>query len=897
MLHVDGRATPAEGSLLDACRRVGADVPSFCHSERLSAGGHCRACLVEVNGHTVAACTAQARDGQTVLTQTPRLLAYRRDLGELMLCEAAPGGSVKQALDAWGVVGDRYSGRVREPQRDASHPYLRLSLDQCILCRQCVRACAEVQGQFVYAVAGRGAESRLTWGGGAFRETDCVACGACVDVCPTGAISDVDRLGAPPPFDSSVRTTCSYCGVGCQLDVRVRADDVAQIDAAPSPVNQAHLCVKGRYSHSVARHADRLTTPLIRKRGELVPASWPEAVDLIAREFGRLRGRLAALSSSRCTNEENYLVQKWFRAGLGTNDVDCCARVCHAPSAAGMRRSLGTGAATNSLADIERADLFLVAGSNTTTSHPVTGARVKQAVLRGARLIVVDPRRTELAALADVHLQLRPGSNVPLLNSLAAVLIEEGWIDQAFVAERTQGFEEYAEFVRRFPPEATASLTGVAPEDVRQAARLYAQAQRPMQLHGLGMTEHHQGSEGVMLLCNLALLVGAIGRAGVGVNPLRGQNNVQGAADMGCQPDLLTGYADPGDPSVRARFASSWGRPIPTAAGRTLPRMYEAMRTREIAGMYILGEDVVQTDPDSNQVVADLQALEFLVVQELFLTSTGRLAHVVLPGASFLEKDGTFTNGERRVQRVRRALAPPGQARPDWEILCQLMSATGYAQVYAGPAAIMAEIAQVAPPFAGVSYERLEGDGLQWPVPDAAHPGTSLLHAQHFPTGRASLTRVEYVPSPALLDVQGGLLLVTGRALEHYNNGSMTRRSANLELMPADLVSINPSDARQLDIRSGDILTLRSAFGEARGTADVTGEVAPGTLFMTFHFPESGTNRLTSNVRDRIADCPEYKLTPVKIVHVAAPSARADARGTPVWRTRNPMPFTQEPSA
>jgi formate dehydrogenase major subunit len=877
MLTVDGKPVEAGASVLDACRAAGAEVPAFCHDGRLPAAGHCRACLVEVDGRVVAACTTRAHAGQTILTQTAQLRDYRRDLGELMLSEAQPEGEVGRRLPTFGATGDRYSAPRNARRRDTTHSHIHLNLDRCILCRQCVQACEEVQGRFVYALAGRGADSRLSWGDGPFASSACVACGACVQACPTGALSDMDREANGAPFELDVRTTCAYCGVGCQLDVHVKGGDVAGIDGAPSPVNRGHLCVKGRYAHSVARHPERLTSPLIRKNGGLVPASWDEALGLVSRELERRRGHVAALSSSRCTNEENYLLQKWLRAGLGTNDIDCCARVCHGPSATGMRHAFGTGAATNSLADIERADLLLLAGSNATASHPIIGARVEQAVLAGARLIVIDPRRTELARLADVHLQLRPGSNVPLLNALAAVIVEEGLVNHAFLEARVDGFARYAGFVSRFAPERSVELTGVRAEDVRRAARLYATAQRPMQLHGLGMTEHYQGSESVMLLCNLALLVGAVGREGVGVNPLRGQNNVQGAADMGCSPDLLTGYGDVRDPAVRDRCAEVWGRPVPAAPGRTLPKMYDAIRGGDITAMFILGEDVVQTDPNSNQVVADLKALEFLVVQELFLTETAKLAHVVLPGASFLEKDGTFTNGERRVQRVRRALPPPGTARADWEILAELLARSGCPGAYASPADVMLEIGRVAAPFAGVRYERLDGDGLQWPVPSADHPGTPILHRESFPLGRGRLTCVDYVPSPALASAAGHFLLITGRALEHYNNGSMTRRSHNLALASADAISINLNDAHRLDISPGDEITLQSAFGTATGVADVTDDVAHGTLFMTFHFPESGTNRLTSNVLDRLADCPEYKLTPVTIIRVASGRARPSA--------------------
>jgi formate dehydrogenase alpha subunit len=865
VITVDGRPVPARGSLLDSCRAAGLELPAFCHDDRLSAGGHCRACLVEADGRLVPACTTPAHEGMTVATGSERLREYRRDLAELMLAESQPQSWVGALLAGWGADGRRYRARQAGPAAapaDRAHPYLRLDLSRCILCRRCVRACEEIQGQFVYAIEGRGASSRLAWAGGRFADSPCVACGACVTACPTGAITDADRE-RPEVAATTVRTTCSYCGVGCQLAVHASAEAILRIDGVPeAAANHGHLCVKGRYAHAFARHPDRLTTPLVRRDGTLAEATWDEAVALIARQFARLRGSLAGLSSSRCTNEENYLLQKWFRAALGTNDVDCCARVCHAPSAAGMREAFGTGAATNSLADLERADLVMVVGANVTEAHPVSGARIKQAVLRGARLVVVDPRRTELAAIADVHLQLRPGANVPLFNALACVLIEEGLVDREFVARRVEGWEDYEPFVRAHTPERWEAATGLPAGRVREAARLYGRALRPMMVHGLGVTEHYQGSESVMLLCNLALLTGAVGRAGVGINPLRGQNNVQGSADMGCQPDLLTGYQPVADPAVRARFARVWGHPVPETPGRRLPEMLDAARAGAIRGLYIFGEDIVQTDPDSGRTRAALEALEFVVVQELFLSETARLAHVVLPGASFLEKDGTFTSGERRIQRVRRVLDPPGSARADWEILCALMAATGCPQPFTSPGEVMDEIARLAPDLGGVAYPRLEGDGLQWPVPDAGHPGTVLLHADRFPRGRGRLSRVDYVPSPGL---GPGLTLITGRVLAHYNAGTMTRRTPNLMLVQSDALEIHPRDAARRGIADGDRVAVVSIQGEAHAVARLTERVAPGVLFLSFHFPETATNAVTGDVRDRVTGCPEYKVTAVEV--------------------------------
>lgn len=868
-VHVDGREVDADGTVLDAVARAGASVPTLCFDPRTSLGGHCRACLVDVDGKLVAACTTPVRNGARIATDTDALRAYRRDLAELVLSEADAGGRAGEWIAACGADGSRYPKLERAATQDASHPYLRIDLSRCVHCRLCVRACAELAGQFVFAMTGRGADSAIAWGPSAFTDTACVSCGACASVCPSDAITDIDRARAPTADERVVATTCGYCGVGCGLEVRVGGESIRAIDGARGEPNHGQLCVKGRYAHAFVRHPDRLTTPLVRDGGRLVPASWDEAYARIAREFGRLSGKVAVLSSARCTNEENYLAQKWARTALRTNDVDCCARVCHAPSAAGMRGMFGAGAATNAYADVERADLLFVCGSNTTASHPVVGQRVVKAVLeRRARLVVIDPRRTELAALADVHLAPRPGTNVPLLQSIAHVIVAEDLVDADFVAARTEGFDELREALRRWSPEATAAVTGVDPDLVRRAARLYATAASPMQMHGLGVTEHHQGTDTVRLLCNLALLVGAIGHEGVGVNPLRGQNNVQGAADMGCQPDLLAGYAPVADERARERFAAVWGSALPTTAGRTLPRIYDAIDDGAVRGLFILGEDVVQTDPEAELVRERLAKLECLVVCEIFPSATAQLAHVVLPGASFLEKDGTFTSGERRVRRVRRVLPPPGDARPDWRILLDLMRATGAPQSFTDPESIWNELRRVAPAFEAASYDAIDAAGLQWPVTASAPSGSPLLHRSRFAApgdGRARFALVEYLPSPNVVTRETPLVLVTGRVLEHYNSGSMTRRTPNAELVDSDALEIHPDDARPRGITDGAAVCVTSATGEARLVARVTDTVSPGVVFASFHFPESATNDVTSGVVDRVTDCPEYKVTPVDV--------------------------------
>jgi formate dehydrogenase major subunit len=740
--------------------------------------------------------------------------------------------------------------------------------------------CDEVQGTFALAMVGRGAETVLApGGGGAWVESACVSCGACVSSCPTGALSE-PGLADPRPLERTTTTTCGYCGVGCSLDVHARDGGVAAITPTPEgPVNRGHACVKGRFAHGFIGSPDRLTTPLVRRGAELVDVSWDEAISHVAAELRRIRDAhgpdaIAAISSARGTNEENYLMQKLMRVAVGTNNVDNCARICHAPSAAGLSASFGLAGGTNPFEDFDRAGVFLLAGSNPTEAHPVVGARIKQRVIAGARLVVCDPRRTELADYADVHLRPRPGTNVALFNGLAAELIATGLIDEEFIAARTEGFEELRELAADYAPERVEEICGVPAADLRFAARLYGETESRALVWGLGVTEHAHGTAGVRALCNLAALTGSVGtESGCGANPLRGQNNVQGASDMGAMPDVLPGYQKVADADVARRFADAWGVEIRPERGLRIPEMFDAAVAGDLKALIVFGEDIAQTDPDSGHVRAAIEACELVVSQEIFLSETARLADVVLPAAAFLEKDGTFTNFDRRVQRVRPAIEPPGGAQPDFEIIRALGVALGADLRCATPAEAFAEMASLTPTFAGISHERLDREGaIAWPCFDAASTGVRRLHRERFmtPSGKAQLAAIPYAPPGEEPSTEFPLVLVTGRRLEHYNAGTMTRRTANLALVPAELLEIHPEDAAHAGIADGDRVRVTSRRGSVELAADVTERVSAGQLFMAFHFPDALANRLTSQEVDEVTSCPEYKVTPVKVERAVA---------------------------
>jgi formate dehydrogenase major subunit len=868
---------PEGMTLLDAARAAGLDIPTLCHDRRLDAASACRLCEVEVAGQErpLCACATPAEEGMAVRTHTPELEAYRRGILEMLARnypadapELLPEAPFHRLLARYGVKPEG----TRDPRKaDDTHPYMKVDLSQCIECYRCVHICAEVQGQFVWKVLERGGRTRVAVTGGTFLESDCVSCGACADTCPTGAIADRSRLELGPA-ETWTRTVCPYCGTGCEMQVGVRGDRIVQVKPAlDSPVNRGHLCVKGRYGSGFVEAGDRVLHPMVRRGGEWVRVGWDEALDEAAALLLRVKaahgpGAIGVLGSARATNEEGFLAQKLARLVLGTGNVDCCARVCHAPSAAGLGAALGTGAATNSFSDIEAAGSLLVIGANPTENHPIVGARIKQRALKGAPLVVVDPRRTELARMATVHLAIRPGTNMPLFLALAHTIVHEGLEDRAFIAGRTEGFEAFAEALAAWPAERAAEACGVPAEDIRAAARIYATAKPAYMCHGLGVTEHIQGTETVTALAHLAMLTGNLGVEGGGVNPLRGQNNVQGTAQMGCEPKRLTGY-QPLE-KVLAAHEARWGAKLP-GPGLNVLQMVDAAGAGTLKAMVAIGYDIFLSSPDADTSASALAQLEGMVVLDLFMNETARVfGTVFLPACSSFEKDGTFMNGDRRIQRVRAALRPKGESRSDLDILCALADRLGFGDAfrYSGPAEVWDEIRGLWPAVAGISYERLDAVGLQWPCPDEAHPGTKVLHAASFPVGpRAAFRPLDWNPSSEAATPAFPLVLNTGRSLCHFNAATMTDRTQNAVLEETDRLDLHPDDARARGIVDGDAVRVESRHGAFTLRARLTDSVRPGELWCTFHAVGAFVNRATGRGRDSVTSTPEYKVTAVRI--------------------------------
>ena len=882
-INGEAHSVPDDGTILAALRARSIELPSLCHDPRLRPYGACRLCLVELAGgaRPVPACTTPIRDGMSISTHTPALEAVRRTILKLLAdgvpkdeFECAPDREFYHWITAYGLR-DRLRGQ-RDPRlEDASHPLIHADMSSCILCYRCVRICEEVAGQSVWRTWNRGAETRIRPARGtSLAQSDCISCGACVDTCPTGAIHDADAVPGDPPGEET-RTVCPYCAVGCELYLATSAEGKVSFSrpATDAVVNRGHVCVKGRYGFDFVHAPDRVTDPLVRLDGGWRRVDWEDAIARVAEEFTRIRERwgpdaIGILGSARATNEENYLTQKFARAVIGTNNVDCCARVCHAPSAAALKRVFGTGAATNSFDDIEQARTFLVCGANPSENHPIVGARIKRAVQHGARLVVIDPRQTHLAAHADHHLQLLPGTNVALLNAMACVVVEEGLYDPAIVPEHVESWEDYRSFIRQYTPERVASTCRVEAETIRAAARLYATAKPAMCFHGLGVTEHEQGIDGVIALANLAVLTGNFGKPGSGVNPLRGQNNVQGAAHMGCDPRSLTGgiYLNEG----RARFEKAWGAALPSSPGMDLMQMMEAAASGRLKALWVIGYDIALTNPQGSFTTAALKSLELLVVQDMFLNETTRHgASVFLPAASSVEKDGTFMNSERRVQRIRQAIAPLGCARPDWQIICDLATAMGkrYSFAYSSPEQIWDEIRSIWPAAAGITYPRLDcSGGIQWPCPSEDHPGTSVLHDDVLSSARTlPLVRLDLHDSSEPTTVEFPFVLTTGRCLHQFNSGTMTSRSRTAKLHPTDVLNILPLDALRLGLADGEGVRLSSKYGQCALPVQFDSSLMPGVLFATFHDPAVFLNQIVGPGRDPVTHTPQYKLIAVRI--------------------------------
>ncbi|MDP3513962.1 MAG: formate dehydrogenase subunit alpha [Sulfuritalea sp.] len=904
-LEIDGIAVDvaAGTSLLRAAAEAGVMIPKLCATDFVKPFGSCRLCLVEIEGRKgyPSSCTTPAEAGMKVRTQSPQLAKLRRNVMELYISDhpldcltcSANGNCELQTMA--GVVGLREvrygkgdptpgENHYVDAVKDESNPYFSYDPGKCIVCNLCVRACEEQQGTFALTIAGRGFGSRVTAGQGeSFLESDCVSCGACVQVCPTATLMEKTVI-AKGQAERSVTTTCAYCGVGCGLRAEMKGSEVVRmLPWKDGRANEGHACVKGRFAWGYATHPDRITKPMIRTKisDPWREVSWDEALAYAAAEFRRIqakhgRNAIGAIVSSRCTNEEDYLVQKLVRTAFGNNNVDTCARVCHSPTGYGLKQTLGESAGTQTFKSVEQADVIVVLGANPSDAHPVFASRLKRRVREGARLIVIDPREIDLVSSphiwAEHHLKLRPGTNVAVLSAMAHVIVSEGLVDEAFVAERCEAkaFADWREFVLRpaNSPEALEAASGVPAAAVRAAARLYATADNAAIYYGLGVTEHSQGSTAVIAIANLAMATGNLGREGVGVNPLRGQNNVQGSCDMGSFPHELPGYRHVSDTVTRAMFERDWGVEIQSEPGLRIPNMFEAALDGSFLGLYCQGEDPAQSDPNTQHVTAALAAMECVVVQDLFLNETAKYAHVFLPGASFLEKDGSFTNAERRISRVRRVM-PPLAGMADWEVTLALSKALGYEMHYGHPAEIMDEIARLTPTFAGVSYAKLEREGsLQWPCNDDAPGGTPTMHVDEFAGlrgGKGRFLITQYVPTDEKITRRFPLLLTTGRVLSQYNVGAQTRRTANTNFYAADLLEIHPHDAEERGIREGDRVGVESRAGKTVLPATLTERVQPGVVYTTFHFPESGANVVTTDNSDWATNCPEYKVTAVQV--------------------------------
>ncbi len=908
-LSIDGKSvTVPEGTtVMRAAIEAGSNVPKLCATDSLEAFGSCRLCLVEIEGRRgyPASCTTPVAEGIEVKTQTPKLAEIRRGTMELYIsdhpldCLTCSANGDCELQDMAGAVGLRdvrygYAGENHlDAEKDTSNPYFTFDPSKCIVCSRCVRACEETQGTFALTIESRGFDSKVASGVSDFMDSECVSCGACVQACPTATLMENTVIEAGTPEHSEV-TTCAYCGVGCSFKAEMKGEEVVRmVPHKNGGANSGHSCVKGRFAWGYATHKDRITTPMIRKsiQDPWQPVSWDEAFSYAAKEIQRIEAEhgntaVGGITSSRCTNEEVYIVQKLIRAVFGVNNVDTCARVCHSPTGYGLKQTLGESAGTQTFESVDQSDVIMVIGSNPTDAHPVFASRMKRRLREGAKLIIADPREIDLVdsahVKADYHLKLRPGTNVALISALSHVIVTEGLVDEAFVKARCEwdSFELWAEHAARpeNSPEALSEALGVPAEALRGAARLYATGGNAAIYYGLGVTEHSQGSTMVMGIANIAMATANVGREGVGVNPMRGQNNVQGSCDMGSMPHEFPGYRHVSDDATRAIFETAWGRPLSSDPGLRIPNMLDNAVDGSFKALYCVGEDIVQSDPNTQHVTAALENMECVIVQDLFLNETAMYAHVFLPGASFLEKNGTFTNAERRISPVRRVMTPKNGERrdgnheegmEDWEMTAKLSEALGYPMEYQHASDIMDEIAALTPTFEGVSFEKLDRLGsIQWPCNDEAPEGTPTMHIDEFVRGKGKFYITQYVETSEKVTPKFPLLLTTGRILSQYNVGAQTRRTDNVEWHHEDMVEIHPHDAEERGIKDKDWVGVKSRAGEVVLRAFLTERVQPGVIYTTFHHPESGANVITTENSDWATNCPEFKVTAVQVARV-----------------------------
>jgi len=894
---IDGRELQVQAgqTVLEAALANGIQIPHLCHDLRLEPIGSCSLCLVEIEGERVPqlSCTLEARPGMVVRTDTDELRSLRKTVLSLLLsehhtdcivCDKNGDCELQDLAYEYGVNGTDlpYVGTPQGvPNFSAGNEAIEYDPSKCVRCQRCVQICAQVQVVHALTLRGRALDMQIST---AFdmplNDSTCEMCGQCVSTCPTAALYERKAKGKGQAKDlTRVHTTCPYCGVGCQIILNVNPK-TQRIVRVTSPVgcipNDGNLCIKGRFGLDFVHSPERLTHPLIRGSDGFRQATWDEALSLVARRFGEIKREygpdaLAGLSSAKTTNEDNYIMQKMVRTAFGTNNIDHCARLCHASTVAGLARAFGSGAMTNSIGDLVKSPLIFVIGSNTTECHPVIGIMIRQAVVNhGRTLIVADPRKISLCDNATIHLRQRSGTDVALINAMIHVILSEGLESEPFIEERLEGFVQLRSSVQEYTPEMAERITGVAAEDIRRAARLYASAPTAAIVYSMGITQHWTGTDNVLALANLAMITGNVGKEGAGVNPLRGQNNVQGACDLGALPNVFPGYQPVTDRVIRAKFEKAWGLPLPAEPGQTVVEIVNAAGNGDIRCLYIVGENPALSDPDINHVRRCLERVDFLVVQDIFLSETAALADVVLPAASFAEKDGTFTNTERRVQRVRKAVPPPGTAREDWRIVTDIATRMGYPMHYDSASSIMEEIADLTPIYGGISYDRLEQEALQWPCLAPDHSGTPILHREHFARGKGLLSPVVYLPPAEVPDADYPLVLSTGRLLEQWHTGTMSRKSNAInQRVPRAEIEIHPSDAERLDIVDGQVVRARSRRGHIDIAARVTSRVLPGSVFVAFHFHESPANALTIAALDPTAKIPEFKACAVRIEKIA----------------------------